>query len=63
MTRQIHRHKKQAYSYQRGKGERKAKFGFGINRSTLYKINKVLLYSTGNCIQYLVITYNGKEFQ
>ena len=27
-----------------------------------YKIkNKNLLYSTGNCIQYLVITYSGKE--
>ena len=24
-------------------------------------MNKVLLYSTGNYIQYLVITYNGKE--
>ena len=24
-------------------------------------INKDLLYSTGNYIQYLVITYNGKE--
>ena len=23
--------------------------------------NKVLLYSTGNYIQFLVITYNGKE--
>ena len=23
--------------------------------------NKDLLYSTGNCIQYLVIAYNGKE--
>ena len=23
--------------------------------------NKDFLYSTGNCIQYLVITYNGKE--
>ena len=23
--------------------------------------NKDLLYSTGNCIQYLVITYSGKE--
>ena len=23
--------------------------------------NKVLLYSTGNYVQYLVITYNGKE--
>ena len=37
---------------------------FGINRYTLlYKkyINKDLLYSIGNYIQYLVITYNGKE--
>ena len=29
--------------------------------SRRYKINKDLLYSTGNYIQYLVITYNGKE--
>ena len=30
----------------------------------IYKINnKDLLYSTGNYIQYLVITYNGKEFE
>ena len=28
----------------------------------IYKINKDLLYSTGNYIQYLVITYNGKEY-
>ena len=38
---------------------------FGINRYTLLSTkqinNKVLLYSTGNYIQYLVITYNGKE--
>ena len=27
----------------------------------IYKINKDLLYSTGNYIQYPVITYNGKE--
>ena len=38
---------------------------FGVSR---YKLlyskqvnNKVLLYSTGNYIQYLVINYNGKE--
>ena len=30
--------------------------------TTVYKIsNKDLLYSIGNGIQYLVITYNGKE--
>ena len=38
---------------------------FGINRYTLLYIkpinNNNLLYSTGNDIQYLVITYNGKE--
>ena len=38
---------------------------FGINRYTLLHIkqinNKDLLYSTGNYIQYLAITYNGKE--
>ena len=37
-----------------------------INIYTLLYIkqvnNKDLLYSTGNYIQYLVITYNGKEF-
>ena len=41
---------------------------FGISRSKLLYIlyiewinNKVLLYRTGNYIQYLVINYNGKE--
>ena len=41
------------------------KLEFGINRYILLYIkeinNKDLLYSTGNYIQYLVITYNGKE--
>ena len=40
---------------------------FGMNRYTLLYIkqinNKDLLYSTGNYIQHLVITYNGKEFE
>ena len=38
---------------------------FGINRYTLLYIkhvnNKDLLYNTGNNIQYLIITYNGKQ--
>ena len=36
---------------------------FAVNRYTLYKmiINKDLLYSTGNNIQYLVITYTEKN--
>ena len=62
---QIHRHRKQTYGYQRGKG---GKGGInqecGINRYALPYIkqisNKDLLYSTGNNIQFLVITYNGK---
>ena len=32
-------------------------------QTTIYKINnKVLLYGTGNYIQYLIIIYNGKEY-
>ena len=40
---------------------------FGISRDELLYIewinNKVLLYSTGNCIQYPVINHNGKEYE
>ena len=52
--------RKETYGYQRGEGE------FGISRYKLLYIkqinNKVLLYSTGNYSQYLVITYNGREY-
>ena len=63
---QTHRHRKQTYGYQRGKGgEGGINQRFGINRYTLLHIkqinNKDLLYSIGDYIQYLVITYNGKE--
>ena len=63
---QTHRHRKQTYGYQRGKaGEGGINQEFGIKRYTLLYIkqinNKDLLYSTGNYIQYPVITYNGKE--
>ena len=40
---------------------------FGISRCKLLYIgwinNKVLLYSTGNYIQYLVMNPNGKEYK
>ena len=40
---------------------------FGISRCKLLYIgwinNKVLLYSTGNCIQYPVVNHNGKEYE
>ena len=39
---------------------------FGVSRCQLLYIewinNKVLLYSTGNYIQYSVINHNGKEY-
>ena len=42
-----------------------ANYRFKVSRYTLLYIkqinSKVLLNSTGNYIQYLVITYNGKE--
>ena len=35
---------------------------YGINRCTYIKqINKDLLYSTGNYVQYVEITYNRKD--
>ena len=40
---------------------------FGISRCKLLHVewinNKVLLYSTGNYIQYPVINHNGKEYE
>ena len=60
---QTHRHRKQTYDYQRGKG-RKDKLGVWVQQiqTLVYKINnKFLLYSTGKYVQYLVINYNGKE--
>ena len=59
-----HRHRKQTYGCQRGKGVW-INQEFGIKIYTLLYIkqitNKDLLYSTGNYIQYLVITYSGRE--
>ena len=61
---QTHRHRKQTYGYQRGKVGGRDKLGVCDQQiqTTAYKTdNKVPLYSTGTCIQYLVIiNYNGK---
>ena len=50
----------------RGKG-RRTNQEFAINRYKLLYIKQInnndLLYSTGNYIQYLIITYNGKEYE
>ena len=55
---QTHRLRKQIYGYQRGR-EGSDTFGLWDFRlhTTVYKINKVLLYNTGNYTPYLVITY------
>ena len=48
----------------RGRGWEREGLEFGISRCKLLYtgwINKVLLYSTGNYIQYPVISHNGKE--
>ena len=59
----IHRHRKPTYGYQKGKREINQEFG--INRYTLLYTKQVItkepLYSTDNYVQYLVITYNGRE--
>ena len=34
---------------------------FLVHFLKVYQINKVLLYSTGNYIQYLLLNHNGKE--
>ena len=51
------------------KGERRwggKDWEFGISRCKLLYIgwiNRILLYSTGNSIQYRVINHNGKEYE
>ena len=57
-----HRQREQTCGCQWGVGRE----GLGISRCKLFYIgwinNKVLLYSTGNYIQYPVINHNGKEY-
>ena len=64
---QTHRHREQTCGCQRGGGWERDGVGVGISRcKLLYKEwmnNKVLLYSTGNYIQYPVIDHNGKEYE
>ena len=58
-----HRHREQTCGCQ-GEGMDRE---FGISSCKVLYIewmdNKVLLYSTGNYIQYLVINHNGKEYE
>ena len=61
---QTHRHRQQIYGYQRRKVWRRDKLGL-FNRqiqTTIYKINKILQYSTENNIQNPVTNHSGKEY-
>ena len=61
---QTHRFRKQTKDYQRRKGRGGMNQEFEISRyKLLYKTDKPQGHtvSTGNYVQYLVITYNGKE--
>ena len=62
---QTHRHREQTCGCQGWDGGGKD-WEFGVRRCKLLYIewihNKVLLYSTGNYIQYPVINHKGKEY-
>ena len=65
---QTHGLRKRIYDYQRGQG-----MGGGVNQGLRinrcrelcikYINNKVLLHTTGNYTQYIITTYNGKEYE
>ena len=50
LMKQTHRHRKQTSDYQRGRECGRDKLELGLAN----QINKILLYRTGNYIQYLV---------
>ena len=60
---QTHQHRELTFGCQGGGKD----WECGISRCRLLHIgwinNKVLLYSTGNYIQYLMINHNGKEYE
>ena len=62
---QTHRYREQTCGCQAGWGG--MDWVFGISRCKLLYTewinNKILLYSTGNYIQYPVINHNGKEYK
>ena len=64
---QTHRHREQTCDCQGGGGKGGMDWEFGAGRCKLLHLewinNKVLMYSTGNYIQYPVINHNGKEYR
>jgi len=61
---QTHRHRKQTCDYQGGGGRSGMDWEFGVSRWKLFHLewisNEVLLYSTGNHIQSLVMEHDGR---
>ena len=65
---QTHRHRENTCGCQAGdRGGGRMDWEFGVSSCKLVYMgrinNKVLLYSTGNYIQYPVINHNGKEHE
>ena len=64
---QTHRHREQTWLPRGRRDWGGMDWEFGITRCKLLYIewikNEVLLYSTGNYIQYPVITHNGNEYK
>ena len=64
---QTHSHREQTCCQSGGAGRGRMVWEFGISRCKLLYIewinSKVLLYSTGNYIQYSVRNHNGKEYE
>ena len=64
---QTHRHREQTCGYQEVGYGGGMDWEFGVSRCKLLHIewinNKVLLYSTGNYIQYPGVNHNGKEYR
>ena len=63
---QTHRHIEQTCGCQGGGGSGGMDWEFGVSRYKLLYIewinNKVLLYSTGNYVQYPMINHNRREY-
>ena len=66
-TRKGHQHREQTYGCQKGGGGVGKDWEFGISGYKQVYIawinNKILLYSTGNYIQYPVINHNEKYYE
>ena len=64
---QTYRHREQTWLPRGSEGGGGLNWEFVVSRCKLLYIecihNKVLLYSTGNYIQYPVINHNGKEYE